>query len=175
MNTYAPSDALTKATLNAMVSQLPYLGQIPLKAFSDATKEKYVSIALAQVVPLSLGSIALTQGKDARIPLTKHGALTDEAKQSFVRRIAWWFVPDEVNAVTSALNEDIARLAENGYATELVRLDVENNEVVLVVLSTSRIRQSVDTVFELFVASLASSSAAFAAVKDKYLQYFPRR
>ncbi|MFZ2886401.1 MAG: hypothetical protein WA021_01125 [Minisyncoccia bacterium] len=146
---YTPSDELTKAVLAAFVAPIPYVVGVVVRAIPDKAKLWAVSKALEQVVPLSLGSYVLTQRKDARITLTKHGQLKEEVQQSLLKRIASWFVPEEVSAVSLALQKEVTSMANGGYVTDAFHLEMENGEVVLVVRDTSFIRGSADTVIDL--------------------------
>jgi|GEM_PF-5442039 len=171
MKTYTPDAALTKAVLEAILAPIPFLAGIAIKAIPTSVKEGTISLALAQVVPLSLGSIALTQKEGARIALTKHGELKEDVKAGMVRRIATWFVPNEVKQVTAELQKDVVKMAQGGYATDSWRLEIVSDEVVLVVLNTSLVKHSTDTVVDLFFAS----NEKLKALKDKILQYVPSR
>ncbi len=171
MDTYTPSDDAKKAMIAALQSTVPYIAGLAIKAVPDSFKDRGAGFALAHAVPLALGSIAVAHGRDSRIPLTRHGTLTEEAKQGIIKRIALWFVPDELKTLTQAITADIVRLAENGYATDSVRLVIDNKEVVLVVVNASLIRQSADTAVDFFFAS----SEKLMAVKDAIAGYLPSR
>lgn len=171
MNSYAPSPALTSAVLEAILAPVPFVAGLALKAIPHSIKESAVATSLAHIVPLSLGSIALTKDAGARIVLTQHGELKDEVQASMLRRIAVWFVPEEVKKVGAELRADVARLAAEEYATEAWRLELADDEVVLVVVNTSLIKQSSDTVVDLFFAS----HARLQSLKDKIMSYLPRR
>ena len=171
MNVYVPSHEFTKAVLEAMLAPVPYFAGLAIKAVPTSLKEGAISLALSQVVPLSFGSIALTQREGACITLTSHGELKEEVKAGMLRRIAAWFIPDEVKQVTVELQKEVVRLAREGYATDSWRLEVAGEEVVLVVLNTSLIKQSTDTVVDLFFAS----HEVLRSLKEKIIAHFPRR
>ncbi|MBP9668854.1 MAG: hypothetical protein KBE09_01035 [Candidatus Pacebacteria bacterium] len=171
MATYVPSPELTKAVLDAILAPVPYVAGLVFKGIPTRMKESAIAMALAQVVPLSLGSIALTKSEGARIVLTQHGELKEEVQESMLRRIAAWFVPNEVKQVGIELHKDVVRLAAEGYATDSWKLEVTDNEIVLVVINTSLIKQSTDTVTDLFFAS----HELLRVWKDKILSYVPRR
>lgn len=91
--TYQASPELTKAVLDAILAPVPFLIGVAVKAVPMSIKEGAIYHALTQVVPLSLGSIAMTQNEGSRITLTKHGELKEEVQASMLRRIASWFIP----------------------------------------------------------------------------------
>jgi hypothetical protein len=150
-SSYEPSPELTKAVLAGILAPLPYVAGVLAK--SVPYKETAVGKALQHVVPTSLRAIASTQSAGARLALTRHGELTEEAKQSIVRRIAGWFVPSEVQDVTKALQQDIVRLGRDGFGEDAWTLKAEEGEIVLVVLNTSFLRVSADTVADRFMDS----------------------
>ena len=102
---------------------------------------------------MSLRSIAVTQDAGASIALTKHGELTEETKRGMLRRIATWFVPNEVKDITAALQQDVIRLGHSGFGEDAWRLEVRGEEIVLVVLNTSFLKVSADTVADAFMDS----------------------
>ena len=166
MFSYRPSPELIGAVLKAISMPLPFVASMALWFVPSALKNFVIGNALSLIVPMSLGAIALTRSGGARVALTTHGELTEEAKKSFVKRVAGWLVPDEVTALTDALHKDIVRLARDGYGTEAWRLEVRENEIVLVVLDTSLIRVTADTVIDIFFDSIG----ALAHVKDAVFQ-----
>src|SRR5262245_11626408 len=132
MSTYEPSPELVKAVLAGITAPLPFAIGLAYKAIPY--KERGMSAALSYVVPLSLRAMSSGCATGTRLVLTQHGELTEEVKQSMVRRIAAWLVPSEVKDITAALQRDVVRMAHEGYAEEGWRLEVRGQEIVLVVL-----------------------------------------
>lgn len=151
MSSYEPGPELTKAVLAGILAPLPFVAGMLAKRMPY--KEAAVAKALQHVVPTSLRAIASTRGAGARIALTRHGELTEETKQSVVRNIAAWFVPSEVHDVTKALQQDIIRLGRDGFGEEAWKLEATEGEIVLVVIDTSFLKASADTVADLFMDS----------------------
>jgi hypothetical protein len=158
---YVPSETLVSSVLAGILAPLPFVAGLAAKAIPG--KETAVRLALGHAIPMSLRSIAMTQQAGATVALTKHGELTEETKQSLLRRIAAWFVPDEVKDITAALQQDVLRLARAGFGEDAWRLEARGEEIVLVVLDTSFLKVSADTVAETFMDSFER----LKAFKDK--------
>lgn len=152
MPTYEPSADLVKAVLAGIALPLPFVVGMAYKAVPF--KEKVMSATLGVAIPTSLRAIASMQSSGTRIQLTKQGELTEETKRSILSRIADWFVPSEVKDVSSALQADITRMAEEEYAEESWRLEHSGGEVFIVITNTSFLRVSTDTVVDTFFNSL---------------------
>jgi hypothetical protein len=140
---YVPSDKFVEVVLAGIMMPLPWYVSGPAKLVPY--KEKVIGIALAQIVPLSLRAIAVTQIDGARLVLTSHGELTEEVKQSILKRVVWRLVPNEVVDISSELNKEIIRLATEEFEEEGWQLRVQENEVVLLVIGTSFLKVTADT------------------------------
>ena len=153
---YDPNNDFVAVVLDELTSSLPFVARIAVKAIPRGLKLPVLTESLAYALPLSFGGLALTQKEDARVVLTKAGVLTEEAKSGFLKRIAFWLVPNEVANLTSAVQKEIARLAKEEFLTEAWHLRIVDGEVVIDVLDTSLLRASADTVADAFLSSFES-------------------
>lgn len=161
MPVYEPDKKLIEAVLAGIALPLGFIAGAAFKLVPF--KDRVMSKALALAIPMSLRAIASAYPAGARIPLTKHGELTEETKRSVLTRIAAWFVPSEVKDVTKALQDDIVRMTTEGYAEEAWRLEATNGEIVIVVLNTSFLKVTADTAVDAFFNSME----AVKKFKDK--------
>jgi hypothetical protein len=163
---YVPSEKFVEVVLAGIMMPLPWYVSGPAKLVPY--KEKAIGIALAQVLPLSLRAIAVTQSDGARLVLTSHGQLTEEVKQSILKRIVWRLVPNEVVDISSELNKEIIRLATEEFEEEGWQLRGQENEVVLLVFGTSFLKVTADTVMD----ALFDSFDALKGYKERVFKYF---
>lgn len=152
METYEPSENLTKAVLAAIAAPMPFLVATAFKLVPF--KERLMSTALNIVIPMSLRALAATQTVGARVRITSHGELTDEVKRGMLHRIARWFVPNEVEDLVNELQSEVRRMARGNYSESGWRIEVAENECVIVVTSDSFLKVSADTVVDLFFDSV---------------------
>ncbi len=161
MLTYDPSPELTKAVLAGILAPLPRIAGFV--AWAVPGKELVVGSALMVAIPMGLQAIASAYPAGTRIALTRHGELTEETKQGILRRIASWFVPSEVTDVVSALQKDIVRLGHERFGQESWKLEATDGEIVLIVVNTSFLKVSADTVAD----TLMNSFDKLKGLKDK--------
>ena len=157
METYEPSESLTKAVLAAIAAPMPFFVATAFKLVPF--KERFMSAALGIVIPMSLRALAATQGVGTRIRITSHGELTDEVKRSLLQRIARWFVPNEVEDLVNELQSEVRRMARGNYTESGWKIEVTDGECVIEVTSTSFLKVSADTVVDVFFDSVEGLKA----------------
>jgi hypothetical protein len=166
---YKPSDALVAAVLEAIKDSLPF----PLRfAFWGVPlKECGMAFAISYAMPLALVSIASVLKTEGRMPLTSKGGLTERTKLGLLKRIAWWLVPEKVGAVIDELHHEIVRLGEAAYATESYRLEKEGDDVHIVVLKPTLLRDTADTAIEYFLRT----AEVPGWLAGKITSFFPKK
>ncbi len=171
MHDYVPDPVFAKAMHKEIVSAIPFLPRQAVKLIPESAREAAVTLALAQVIPLSFGSIALSQVSGATIRLTRSGDLEADVKQSLIRRIALWLAADEASGITFALQHEIVRLATEEFGTDSWRLSIQEEEAVLTVMDTSMLRESADTVMDVFFNSFET----LKGITQKFSRFFTRK
>ncbi len=160
MFSYKPADEFAKVVRDELISTLPFFVRMSLKVIPDRAKDFAIVTALTQVIPLSFSAIASTKNEGQKVALTSCGDMEERVKGGFLRRIAIWFVASEMANVSIALHKEVMRLGREEYDEGSWRLSVENEEVVLHVLSTSLLKVSSDTVADIFIDSFQSLKSA---------------
>ena len=171
MQAYIPDPEFVRVVRSEIVSSLPFPARMAVKVIPVTRKDQVVALALAQVIPLAFSAVALSGRSGGRIALTKDGDLTKEVKGGFLKRIAYWFVPSELVEIALALHREVVRVGNERLSCEAWSLEVAEGDVVLLVLDTSRIKETADTVADLFVDSFETLKAfktkIFSRLKGK--------
>jgi hypothetical protein len=150
---YAPSDALIAAALAALVAPLPYVAGKLFSLVPMGAKEAVVRTALAQLVPITLHSIAAARSVGSEIVLVEAGAVNDDVKRGFIRRIATWLVPDEAHALNDAFRDELQRMAMLPPTSTSWHVQARGGRVVLITTGVSPVREHAGTVADALMTS----------------------
>jgi hypothetical protein len=150
---YAPSDALVAAALAAIVAPLPYVASKLFSLVPMRAKDAVVRTALAQLVPITLHSLAAARSVGGETVLIEAGKVSEEAQRSFVQRVAAWLVPDEAHALNSAFQDELQRLAVAPPTSTSWQLSRRDGRVILVTTGVSPVREHAGTVADALMTS----------------------
>jgi hypothetical protein len=166
---YEPGEKLVNAVLEAIRDSLPW----PMRAafWIVPFKETIMSTGISYAMPLALVSIASVLKTEGRMPLTSSGGLTEQTKIGLVKKIAWWLVPDKVSAVIDELHHEVLRLGDTGYATDSYKLEKAGDDVYIVVLRPSLMRETADTAIEYFLRT----AEVPGWVANRIMSIFPKQ